>query len=371
MRRLFVGLVVAAATVLAPIGALAGNQEVAETIAASLRESGQLHGFKIGVKYQDGTAWLRGEVANQEQMNTALKLVFQTPGVTRVVNNLTVVDQAAAPATTPAVQPESALTKVQTALTQRLGKLQQSTGAVAPEQFARVSSDSSPDQTRNSAQRIQAAATTPLPPTAQAVRVPTEFAQSSVQPVAAMTAKEPTLAPALPLNKVPLTGPRTGTPIPVAYAQPPVTEEVVQGVPTPAAPMTPAPATAAPIAGVPTEAVPIQGMPVQGMQVQGAPMPMYGAPVPTAAMPPASYDQPHLPAYAWPGYAAYPNYAGVTYPKQYSPTAWPYIGPFYPYPQVPLGWRKVCLEWHDGWWFLDFDDGASHDWFSGLWRHKH
>ena len=42
--------------------------------------------------------------------------------------------------------------------------------------------------------------------------------------------------------------------------------------------------------------------------------------------------------------------------QQYSPTAWPYIGPFYPYPQVPLGWRKVTLEWDDGWWFLDFKD---------------
>ena len=46
----------------------------------------------------------------------------------------------------------------------------------------------------------------------------------------------------------------------------------------------------------------------------------------------------------------------LTYPKQYSPTAWPYIGPFYPYPQVPLGWRKVSLEWDDGWWMLDFKD---------------
>ena len=27
---------------------------------------------------------------------------------------------------------------------------------------------------------------------------------------------------------------------------------------------------------------------------------------------------------------------------------------FYPYPQVPLGWRKVTLEWDDGWWHLDF-----------------
>jgi len=74
----------------------------------------------------------------------------------------------------------------------------------------------------------------------------------------------------------------------------------------------------------------------------------------------AAYDQPHLPNYAWPSYAAHPNYAAVTYPKQYSPTAWPFIGPFYPYPQVPLGWRKVALEWDDGWWFLDFYDRSHH-----------
>ena len=71
---------------------------------------------------------------------------------------------------------------------------------------------------------------------------------------------------------------------------------------------------------------------------------------------PYHYDSPNMPGYAWPSYAAIPNYAAVTYPKQYSPTAWPYIGPFYPYPQVPLGWRKVTLEWKDGWWFLDFKD---------------
>lgn len=74
---------------------------------------------------------------------------------------------------------------------------------------------------------------------------------------------------------------------------------------------------------------------------------------------PARYDQPYMPNYAWPSYAAYPNYASLTYPRQYSPTAWPYIGPFYPYPQVPLGWRKVVLEWDDGWWMLDFKDKPS------------
>jgi len=85
----------------------------------------------------------------------------------------------------------------------------------------------------------------------------------------------------------------------------------------------------------------------------GRPLPAYvpGSPSPVS---PARFDQPYMPNYAWPSYAAYPNYAAVTYPKQYSPTAWPFIGPFYPYPQVPLGWRKVTLEWDDGWWMLDF-----------------
>ena len=95
-----------------------------------------------------------------------------------------------------------------------------------------------------------------------------------------------------------------------------------------------------------------------GGQVGGGPMPMHAPGVGGGASP-ASYDQPHMPNYAWPSYASYPNYAAVSYPKQYSPTAWPYIGPFYPYPQVPLGWRKVTLEWDDGWWFLDFDDRSG------------
>jgi hypothetical protein len=83
---------------------------------------------------------------------------------------------------------------------------------------------------------------------------------------------------------------------------------------------------------------------------------------------PGQYNQPNLPDYAWPTYANYPNYAQVTYPKAYSPKAWPYIGPFYPYPQVPLGWRKVTLEHSNGWWWLDFDDGAPSGPFSGLFR---
>jgi len=89
------------------------------------------------------------------------------------------------------------------------------------------------------------------------------------------------------------------------------------------------------------------GVPTMGQPVPMAPYSGGGAP---------RYDTPNLPNYAWPGYSAHPNYAALTYPQQYSPSAWPYIGPFYPYPQVPLGWRKVSLEWDDGWWFLDFTD---------------
>jgi hypothetical protein len=98
------------------------------------------------------------------------------------------------------------------------------------------------------------------------------------------------------------------------------------------------------------------------VEQSGSPMPMYRAASSPASVAPARYDQPCLPNYAWPSYASYPNYAAVTYPKQYSPTAWPYIGPFYPYPQVPLGWRKVTLEWDSGWWFLDFKDQPASCW---------
>ena len=72
MRRFLTGFVVAAIAAVVPALALAGNQEVAEQIASKLRNSGQMSDYKIGVKYQDGTAWLRGRVASEEQMKTAL-----------------------------------------------------------------------------------------------------------------------------------------------------------------------------------------------------------------------------------------------------------------------------------------------------------
>ena len=63
---------------------------------------------------------------------------------------------------------------------------------------------------------------------------------------------------------------------------------------------------------------------------------------------------PGYPNYAWPSYAPYPNFSAVGYPTAYPWQAWPNIGPFYPYPEVPLDWRAVTLRWDDGIWWLDF-----------------
>jgi hypothetical protein len=61
---------------------------------------------------------------------------------------------------------------------------------------------------------------------------------------------------------------------------------------------------------------------------------------------------PNLPPYAWPTYAPYNNYSRVAYPLNYPYQSWPYIGPCYPFPKIPPGWRSVKLEWEDGhWWY--------------------
>jgi len=112
----------------------------------------------------------------------------------------------------------------------------------------------------------------------------------------------------------------------------------------------------------PTGNGPSGGYPINpASMMQGGPGPVNGMPM--SASNPVMYDQPNLPEHAWPAYASYPNYAAVSYPKQYSASAWPYIGPFYPYPQVPLGWRKVQLEWDDGYWQLNFRPRTERWWW--------
>jgi hypothetical protein len=61
---------------------------------------------------------------------------------------------------------------------------------------------------------------------------------------------------------------------------------------------------------------------------------------------------PPLPNHAWPTYAPYPNMSRVAYPTAYPTNAFPFIGPFYPFPKVPLGWRSVTMSYEDGHWWL-------------------
>lgn len=76
------------------------------------------------------------------------------------------------------------------------------------------------------------------------------------------------------------------------------------------------------------------------------------APLGQPGMGPSDGMSPPLPPYAWPTYAPYNNVSRVGYPQAYPYNAFPFIGPFYPFPKVPLGWRSVSLEWEDGHWWL-------------------
>ncbi len=260
MRRMLLGLAIAAIAATAPHWCLAGEQEdvaAVQEIARILRDSGRMQKYSVGVKYSKGTVWLAGRVTSKAQMQAALEVVSEVDGVQQIVNNLQV-DKSSTdkPSTS-----KSTAAKKNSAVRQ-----------VAAEEAA-------PVRSATTAKKKKSKVTT-------------------------------------------VGGTKVYRGVPTGYAQLANDEE-------------PAP-----------------------MQQAGRPLPAY-IPGTSGGVAPAAYDQPSMPNYSWPSYAAYPNYAAVTYPKQYSATAWPYIGPFYPYPQVPMGWRKVSLEWDDGWWFLDFDDRGA------------
>jgi hypothetical protein len=77
---------------------------------------------------------------------------------------------------------------------------------------------------------------------------------------------------------------------------------------------------------------------------------------------PFDFAAPKMPPFAWPTYSPYPNFSRVAYPEYYPYNCWPFIGPVYPFPKVPLGWRSVKLEWEDGhWWYSKVV--TPHDWW--------
>jgi hypothetical protein len=73
------------------------NQQVADSIADCLRQSGQVRHYDIDVRFQDGTAELCGAVADQSQRAEVCRLVQAVPGVERIVDHLTAGDAAVSP----------------------------------------------------------------------------------------------------------------------------------------------------------------------------------------------------------------------------------------------------------------------------------
>jgi len=276
MRRVMFLALVATAVLLPAANSAAetaADLAMAQDIGQRIKDSGRLRNYRIGVKYQDGVAWLEGTTVNAAQRDEALRVTREMQGVVHVVNRIEI---AGAP------------TAVQANLDTAFAEAENVANAPLERPLM------PPAQAAGYSQRMQAPARSNMPVPAGRMH-PNAMRQASYQaPADAMQAYE---------------GPAGG------------------------------------MAG-----------PAGNMAMAPAPM----AHVPGGARA-ASHDNAQMPGYAWPSYASYPNYAAVTYPQQYSPSAWPYIGPFYPYPQVPLAWRKVSLEWDDGWWFLDFSaHNSSH-----------
>ncbi|WP_158545435.1 BON domain-containing protein [Bremerella cremea] len=292
MSRLFQFAMIAAMMAL-PAIAMGGDAEITQSIVNQLKakkSEGSLKGFNIGLRVEEGVVWLEGHVSNPAQHDVAVDIARRVSGVQRVVDGIRIEGDTVA----------------------------------APELEAPAEPVSAPRELAAADLTEEAFEEVALEPQG-------DFSFSPVQPASA--------------------------------ERPAADESVMANQPTPAAPLrqlrpVPASEQARPMPAMQPAYQVAANTNARGNMAQ---QPMVAPPVYYPAQygqggyyRPVRYDHPHMPGYAWPAYAAYPNYAAVTYPRQYSPQAWPYIGPFYPYPQVPLGWRKVEMEWKDGWWTLDF-----------------
>ena len=365
--------------------------DLAGSVAAKLRESGSLAGYRVNVKAKSGTVWLEGRVADQKQLAAAMSLAENTPGVERVVNRLAIGKQAEAAAGTPAFgMPSSAWGVVGMPSPAAVKK------ASTPAATARAMTAASPAVGENSpgprgmlavggqeapVQLAQALAPTATPQGGaggrQTPNSPRPLAMTSarsMQPAGGQPRSQPMQGQGRDPGMDPrmaMRGPVQRTAMRGGMPSDPMHLPSPGGYEGPVADGQMVPGSMRMVEGGPVNGGPSDGGYASGGQpgtggyasggpgYSGGPMPMGGTGV---GMPPipGRGDGPNMPNYAWPSYAASPNVAAVQYPTQYSPTAWPYIGPFYPYPQVPLGWRRVSLEWDDGWWWLDFDERHIH-----------
>ena len=326
-------------------------EDLAASVAGKLRDSGALTGYRVHVKSKSGTVWLEGRVSDEKQLAAAIGLAEATPGVERVVNRL-VIDAAGAPAETQAslVVPTSAWGAA--------GYEQQQ--ASEPAAAARPAKPASQNPFAALTGGLlfaggSTAASADGAGQVQLVRGTAPAGQARGQRPMPMPMGRPMNPGVDPRQRMAM---RTSMQEPMTLPGPGGYDcQVPDGQIVPGSMRYSEGGAGG--QGMAGSGMGGPGMGGPGGMGPGGPMPMGGT---GAGMPPVPMrgDGPNMPNYAWPSYAASPNYAALQYPTQYSPTAWPYIGPFYPYPQVPLGWRRVSLEWDDGWWWLDFDERHYH-----------
>jgi len=333
-----------------------------------MKATGALKNYDILVTYSNGAARLEGTVTSDQQMRTAMEITQASPHVNKVVNKLSI---AKAPGAPVAIKPASPLDRPV---------------RISPVAAEKQKSSATAERRVAARQPKMMAASLQNPPVAQPQVASSRrvLPPAAAGPLARQVPTAPTAAFSRPVPMGPssLASPVGPGQMPPQMADPRIAQmqmaqmqmadprmaqmqmadpRMAQMMPPPQAPTArpqrPQSRSAMAALGAPFAAIaaPLAAMAPQGAMPGPGPQPSF-VPGTGGGVAPAGYDQPQLPGYAWPTYAPYPNYAALTYPKQYSPTAWPYIGPFYPYPQVPLGWRKVTLEWDDGWWFLDFKD---------------
>ena len=379
MRRKYFGLAIAALAALGPSQVWGGDREIAEEIIKRLksnRDSGALKDFTLDMKVDQGVVAFRGNVTEEAQKQLVLGTAEGIEGVANVLDQVTVAtaEQAAAEEAMPEVtETKETAAQEKSEFSFRKALLEQvSAEAEVSEAEEAVMPASSEEVEVDSA--IVSGVISALTGAKEAGQlrgfgVDVKSQNGVVQLVgrASSEAQRNTII-ALAEGVEGVTGVRQNISVPKAAPAMPKPVFAAQDAeanslaPVAVDPVVrPARESAAPSVAVAAMPVASEEAPMTRTVANfaPAPSPVAGQPVPMAAVPAPGtprYDTPNLPNYAWPGYAAHPNYAQVTYPTQYSPSAWPFIGPFYPYPQVPLGWRRVSLEWDDGWWFLDFSD---------------
>src|SRR5262245_50600891 len=93
MRRYVFRLAILSLAALAPSVGRGDDHQIADQIFQKLKaekDAGTLKGFKIDLQVDDGTVWLSGRVASEQQKAKALDIARRISGVQQVVDDLTV-----------------------------------------------------------------------------------------------------------------------------------------------------------------------------------------------------------------------------------------------------------------------------------------